>query len=107
VIEIAEDGRGLNLPKILAKAIEKQNVPAEKSNTLSEREISQLIFAPGFSTADQVSAISGRGVGMDVVKTNIEKAGGIVDLTTEMGKGTTIRLRIPLTLAIVPAMIVS
>jgi two-component system chemotaxis sensor kinase CheA len=106
VIEITDDGRGLNLPKILAKAVEKKIVPAEKANSLSEREVAQLIFAPGFSTADQVSAISGRGVGMDVVKTNIEKAGGIVDLSTEMGKGTTLRLRIPLTLAIVPAMIV-
>jgi two-component system chemotaxis sensor kinase CheA len=107
VIEIADDGRGLNLPKILAKAIEKKIVPPERSNQLTDREIAQLIFAPGFSTADQVSAISGRGVGMDVVKTNIEKAGGHVDLTTEMDKGTTIRLRIPLTLAIVPAMIVN
>lgn len=107
VIEIADDGRGLNLPKILAKAVQKKIVSPEKSNLMSEREIAQLIFAPGFSTADQVSAISGRGVGMDVVKTNIEKVGGIVDLSSEMGKGTVIRLRIPLTLAIVPAMIVA
>lgn len=106
VIEISDDGRGLNLPKILNKALEKKIVPPEKASVLSEREIAQLIFAPGFSTADQVSAISGRGVGMDVVRTNIEKAGGIVDLQTELGKGTTIRLRIPLTLAIVPAMVV-
>jgi len=106
VIEVSDDGRGLNLSKILAKAVQKKIVPTEKANSLSEREIAQLIFAPGFSTADQVSAISGRGVGMDVVKTNIEKVGGIVDLTSEMGKGTILRLRIPLTLAIVPAMIV-
>lgn len=107
VIEIVDDGRGLNLPKILSKAIQKKIITPEKSSSLTDREIAQLIFAPGFSTADQVSAISGRGVGMDVVKTNIEKVGGIVDLQTEMGKGTIIRLRIPLTLAIVPAMIVN
>lgn len=106
IIEISDDGRGLNLPKILAKATEKGIVSADKAPLLSEREIAQLVFAPGFSTADHVSALSGRGVGMDVVKTNIEKAGGVVEITSKSGKGTQLRLRIPLTLAIVPAMIV-
>jgi two-component system chemotaxis sensor kinase CheA len=106
VIEITDDGRGLHYQRILAKAVEKKIVAPEKAQYLSEREIGLLIFAAGFSTADQVSAISGRGVGMDVVRTNIEKVGGIVDLSSVQGKGTTLRLRIPLTLAIVPAMIV-
>lgn len=106
VIEIKDDGRGLNNARILNKAIEKKIISPERAQQLTEREISYLIFAPGFSTADTVSAISGRGVGMDVVRTNIEKVGGIVDLASELGKGTTLRLRIPLTLAIVPAMIV-
>jgi two-component system chemotaxis sensor kinase CheA len=106
VIEITDDGRGLNYQRILSKAIEKKIVAPEKAQFLSEREIGLLIFAAGFSTAEQVSAISGRGVGMDVVRTNIEKVGGIVDLSSIQGKGTTLRLRIPLTLAIVPAMIV-
>lgn len=106
IIDITDDGRGLNLPKILQIAIEKKLVPVEKAQLLSDREIALLIFAPGFSTADQVSSLSGRGVGMDVVKTNIEKIGGFVDLSTEPNKGTKIRLRIPLTLAIVPAMMI-
>lgn len=106
VIEITDDGRGLNYQRILSKAIEKKIVAPERAQFLSEREIGLLIFAAGFSTAEQVSAISGRGVGMDVVRTNIEKVGGIVDLSSVQGKGTTLRLRIPLTLAIVPAMIV-
>lgn len=106
IIEISDDGRGLNLPKILAKAIEMGVVSPEKAATLLERDIAQLIFAPGFSTAEHISTLSGRGVGMDVVKTNIDKVGGTVDITTKPGRGTKIRLRIPLTLAIVPAMIV-
>ncbi len=106
VIEIRDDGRGLNLKRILEKAIDKKIISPDKAIQLTDREISYLIFAPGFSTAESVSSLSGRGVGMDVVRTNIEKVGGIVDLSSENGKGTTIRLRIPLTLAIVPAMIV-
>lgn len=104
VIDIADDGRGLNTQKIVSKAIEKKIITPEQAAKMSERDSAMLIFAPGFSTADQVSAVSGRGVGMDVVKTNIEKVGGLVELTSHLGKGTTIRLRIPLTLAIVPVM---
>lgn len=106
-IEIADDGAGLNLEKIRAKAVEKGLFSADEVAQLSEREVSQIIFMPGFSTADKVSNVSGRGVGMDVVKTNIERIGGTIDLQSERGKGTTIRVKIPLTLAIIPALIVS
>jgi two-component system chemotaxis sensor kinase CheA len=105
VIEIMDDGRGLDSKKILEKAIERKLISQETSTQLTEREINELIFTPGFSTAKKVSAVSGRGVGMDVVKTNIEKIGGTVDLKSEPNQGTCIRLKIPLTLAIVPALI--
>ncbi len=107
VIEVSDDGKGLDSKKLLSKAIEKKLITPEKGPTLTEREIYQLVFLPGFSTAEHVSEVSGRGVGMDVVKTNIEKIGGTVDLKSEPSRGTTIRLKIPLTLAIVPALIVS
>jgi two-component system chemotaxis sensor kinase CheA len=106
IIEIRDNGRGLDPKKLLAKALEKRIIGPEKAETLSQTEIQQLIFAPGFSTADQVSNVSGRGVGMDVVKTNVERVGGMIDLTSQPGQGTQLRLIIPLTLAIVPAMIV-
>jgi two-component system chemotaxis sensor kinase CheA len=106
VIEIRDNGRGLDPKKILPKAIEKRLVSQEQAKTLSINEIQQLIFAPGFSTADQVSSVSGRGVGMDVVKTNLERVGGSIDLSSQVDQGTKLRLIIPLTLAIVPAMIV-
>jgi two-component system chemotaxis sensor kinase CheA len=106
VIEIRDNGRGLDSKKILPKAIEKRLITQEQAKTLSLNEIQQLIFAPGFSTADQVSSVSGRGVGMDVVKTNIERVGGSIDLSSQLDQGTRLRLIIPLTLAIVPAMIV-
>lgn len=106
VIEISDDGRGLHKDKILNKALEKGLITPDKAAGLSEREVHNLIFAPGFSTAAQVTNISGRGVGMDVVRSNIDKIGGVVELNSQQGAGTTIRLKIPLTLAIVPAMIV-
>jgi two-component system chemotaxis sensor kinase CheA len=106
-IEISDDGAGLNLIRIKEKALEKNLISLDTSNRLSEREIAQLIFLPGFSTAETVSNVSGRGVGMDVVKTNIEKIGGTVDLQTFSGTGTTIKIKIPLTLAIIPALIVT
>ncbi len=106
VVEISDDGKGLDKERILAKAVEKGLVTPERAKQMQEHEIFNLIFAPGLSTAKQVSAVSGRGVGMDVVKTNIEKIGGTVVVSSVLGKGTTIRLSIPLTLAIVPAMIV-
>jgi len=106
-IEISDDGAGLNLEKVVHKAIQKGLIRADQAARLSEREISKLIFLPGLSTAEKVTNVSGRGVGMDVVRTNIERIGGAVDLQSEPGKGTTVKVKIPLTLAIVPALIVS
>lgn len=106
IIEITDDGRGLHPQKIGIKAVEKGVITQEQFEKLSEQELQALIFAPGFSTAETISNISGRGVGMDVVKTNIEKIGGAIDLTSRPGHGTTVRLKIPLTLAIIPAVVV-
>jgi two-component system chemotaxis sensor kinase CheA len=106
-IEIADDGGGIDPARVRAKAIQKGLLTPEQAARLSDREAVNLIFAPGFSTAEQVSNISGRGVGMDVVKTNIEKIGGTVDIHTELGRGTTLKIKIPLTLAIIPALLVT
>jgi two-component system, chemotaxis family, sensor kinase CheA len=106
VIEVSDDGAGIAVERIRQKAIERGLVTAERAAQQSERELLQLIFVPGFSTAAAVTNVSGRGVGMDVVRTNVEKIGGKVELESRPGKGTTLRLRIPLTLAIIPALIV-
>ncbi|HEX4408937.1 MAG TPA: hybrid sensor histidine kinase/response regulator [Xanthobacteraceae bacterium] len=106
LIEIADDGRGLNLARIKAKAIASGFASEPEIAAKSEGEICNLIFAPGFSTAAEVTSISGRGVGMDVVKSNIEQIGGTVDLKSLPGAGTTFIIKIPLTLAIVSALIV-
>lgn len=106
-IEISDDGAGLNAEKIRAKAIERGILTAEEGARMGERDLCQLIFQPGFSTAEAVTNVSGRGVGMDVVRTNIEKIGGSVDVSTAPGEGTTFRIKIPLTLAIIPALIVT
>jgi two-component system, chemotaxis family, sensor kinase CheA len=106
-IEISDDGAGIATEKLKAKAVAKGFVTAEHAERMSERELLNLAFAPGLSTAEQVSNISGRGVGMDVVKTNIEKIGGTVDLQSTRGKGTLLKIKIPLTLAIIPALIVT
>lgn len=106
-IEISDDGAGLDLEQIQAKALAKGLIRPESVNSLSEREITNLIFLPGFSTAEVVTNVSGRGVGMDVVRTNIEKIGGTIDVVTQLGAGTTFKLKIPLTLAIIPALIVT
>ena len=106
-IEISDDGGGLDVARIRARAIERDIVTAERAARMSEREIMHLIFQPGFSTAEKVTNVSGRGVGMDVVKTNIEKIGGTVDLSSRFGHGTTLKIKIPLTLAIIPALIVT
>ncbi|NHC15429.1 chemotaxis protein CheW [Motilibacter deserti] len=106
VVEIVDDGAGIDPVKIGSKAVEKGVVTAAQLAALSEREVLNLIFKPGFSTAEKVTNVSGRGVGMDVVRTNIEKIGGTVDLTSVPGQGSTFRLTIPLTLAIVPALTV-
>jgi two-component system chemotaxis sensor kinase CheA len=101
VIEVCDDGRGLNRAKILAKAQEK-GIPC--SDSMTDGEVYQLIFAPGFSTAEQVTDVSGRGVGMDVVKKNIQALGGSVELSSTTGKGATVLIRLPLTLAILDGM---
>jgi len=105
-IEIADDGGGLNLDAIRRKALERNLVTQERAARLSSHELMQLIFLPGFSTAAQITSVSGRGVGMDVVKTNIERIGGTVDMLSTPGVGTTLRIKIPLTLAIVPALMI-
>jgi two-component system chemotaxis sensor kinase CheA len=107
IIEIADDGAGLNYDRIRAKVLEKGLATPEQLSRLSEQEIGRFIFAPGFSTAEKVTNISGRGVGMDVVRSNIEKIGGTVDIFSKLREGTTIKIKIPLTLAIVPTLIVS
>ena len=106
-IEISDDGAGLDHDKIRNKAIQKGMITADQAARMTEREITNLIWLPGFSTADKVTNVSGRGVGMDVVKTNIEKIGGTVDLQSKPGQGSTVRMKIPLTLAIIPALIVT
>jgi chemotaxis protein histidine kinase CheA len=106
-IEISDDGAGLDLERIRSKALQKTLITSDQAARLSDREIVNLIFLPGFSTAEKVTNVSGRGVGLDVVRTHIEKIGGSVDVQTKPGQGTMVRMKIPLTLAIVPALIVS
>ena len=106
-IEICDDGAGLDSERIRQKALGKGLVSAEQAIRMTDRDIVNLIFMPGFSTAEKVSKVSGRGVGMDVVRTNIEKIGGTVDVQSRPGLGTTVHMRIPLTLAIIPALIVT
>jgi two-component system, chemotaxis family, sensor kinase CheA len=106
IIEIGDDGRGLNVARIKNKAIETGFATEAEMAAKSEGEICNLIFAPGFSTAAQITSISGRGVGMDVVRNNIEQIGGTVDLNSAPGAGTSFTIKIPLTLAIVSALIV-
>jgi len=106
-IEISDDGAGLDWDRLRRKAVEKGLITPEQAAKMGEREAINLIFLPGFSTAEKVTNVSGRGVGMDVVKTNIEKIGGTVDLQSKLGAGTTVRMKIPLTLAIIPALIVT
>jgi two-component system chemotaxis sensor kinase CheA len=106
-IEITDDGAGIDPNKMRTKATEKGLITEEQAAQMNDQSARELIFAPGFSTAEKVTSISGRGVGMDVVKTNIEKIGGNVEILEGKPYGTTIRIRIPLTLAIIPGLIVS
>ena len=106
-IEIIDDGAGLDLKRIVHKAVQKGLIQADEGARLSDREAANLIFLPGLSTAEKITNVSGRGVGMDVVKTNIERIGGTADIQSSPGAGTTVKLKIPLTLAIVPALIVT
>jgi two-component system chemotaxis sensor kinase CheA len=106
VVEIADDGKGIDPERIGAVALERGVITREQLARMDSREVTNLIFRPGFSTAETVTNVSGRGVGMDVVRSNIERIGGTVDLVSEVGKGSTFRIRIPLTLAIIPALVV-
>lgn len=106
-IEIGDDGAGIDLVRVKQKALEKGLLRPGQADKLSDREVLNLIFQPGFSTAQTITNISGRGVGMDVVKSHIEKIGGVVDLISRHGEGLTVKLKIPLTLAIIPGLVVS
>lgn len=106
VIEIDDDGKGIDLEKVLAKAIEKRFITVKESKELSEQDILQFLFKPGFSTSERITDISGRGVGLDVVKTKIESLGGTIDIETIQGKGSKFIVRLPLTLAIIQALLV-
>ena len=106
VIQIDDDGKGLDTDMLKNKSLEKGIITEKEADNMSDKEAFALIFKPGFSTAAQVTNVSGRGVGMDVVKTNIEKLNGIIDIDSEFGSGTSIKLKIPLTLAIIQALLV-
>ncbi|MFO0682501.1 MAG: chemotaxis protein CheA [Sandaracinus sp.] len=106
-IEVSDDGGGIDSERVREKALMRGLITPERAAAMTERELQQLIFLPGFSTAEKVSNVSGRGVGMDVVRTNVERIGGTIDLQSRRGAGTTLRIKIPLTLAIVPALVVA
>lgn len=105
VVEVSDDGRGIDAQKIKSTAIERGSLPTEKAARLSEAEIVQLIFQPGFSTAEKITAVSGRGVGLDVVQTVLQRLKGSVQIETRLGQGTKFRLQLPLTLAIIKALL--
>ena len=106
-IEISDDGAGIDVARVKQKAIEKGLLRPEQAEKISDREALLLIFQPGFSTAQTITNVSGRGVGMDVVKSSIEKIGGVVDIFSQPGEGSTVKLKIPLTLAIIPGLVIS
>ena len=106
-IEITDDGAGIDPAKLRDKAVSRGMMTREAADQLGDRETLHLIFQPGFSTSAVVTNVSGRGVGMDVVKTNIEKIGGVIDVVSVIGQGTTVRMKIPLTLAIIPALVIN
>ncbi|HEH5491019.1 TPA: response regulator [Campylobacter coli] len=106
VVEITDDGKGLDANGLKAKAIEKNLITEREADQMTDKEAFALIFKPGFSTATKVTNVSGRGVGMDVVKTNIEKLNGVIEIDSELGKGSSFKLKIPLTLAIIQSLLV-
>ncbi len=106
VIEVGEDGRGIDLVKVKNRALEKESITRDQADVMLDQDVIELLFRPSFSTAQQISDFSGRGVGLDVVKTKIESLGGDVDVKTEVGKGTKFIIRLPLTLAIIQALMV-
>ena len=105
-IEISDDGKGIDGQVLAQKALEKGLISEDQAKVMSDKERINLIFLPGFSTAEKITDVSGRGVGMDVVKTNLDRLGGIIDIDSELGKGSTIRIKLPLTLAIIPCQII-
>lgn len=107
IVEIADDGAGINVARVREKAIVRGLVTAEVAATLSDDQLCRFIFEPGFSTAEKITNVSGRGVGMDVVRSNIEKIGGRVEVQNDFGRGSVVRIKIPLTLAIIPALVVT
>jgi len=107
IIEIEDDGKGLNREVLVQKAIDKGLISEEQAAVMSDKEKTGLIMMPGFSTAETITDVSGRGVGMDVVKTNLDQLGGEVELISEVDHGTTVRIKLPLTLAIIPSLLVS
>src|SRR5690606_30391352 len=106
VILVADDGRGMDAERLRAKALAKGLITDEEASTMDDRQSYNLIFAPGFSMAEKVSDVSGRGVGMDVVRTNIQKLNGTIEIRSQLGKGTTLVINLPLTLAILPVLLV-
>jgi two-component system chemotaxis sensor kinase CheA len=106
VVSIIDDGKGMDPEKIKLKALEKGLISSEQAQTMSDREAFNLIFMPGFSTAEKITSVSGRGVGMDVVRTNIQKLKGIIDIDSKLGAGTTFTIKLPLTLAIIQGLLV-
>lgn len=107
IIEVSDDGKGIDTQKIVQRAIEKGFITEKEAHGLPEKDKTDIIFMPGFSTTENATDISGRGVGMDVVKANIDKLGGIIEVLSQKGEGTTFRVKLPLTLAIIPSLIVS
>lgn len=106
LIEVTDDGAGIDTRRLVARAVERGLLPSGRASAVDRPAALELLFSPGFSTAEQVTEVSGRGVGLDVVRTNVESIGGTVDVRSELGGGTTFTVRVPLTLAIVPALIV-
>jgi two-component system chemotaxis sensor kinase CheA len=106
VVEVSDDGRGIDVDRVLKRALENELVAPERAQEMARREIFNLLFLPGFSTRQEVSEYSGRGVGMDVVKTNISRLSGVIDVDSTQGQGSTMTITLPITLAIIPALIV-
>lgn len=106
VLKISDDGKGMDPEKLKTKALEKGLITEEQAMTMAKNEALQLIFAPGFSTAQKVTSVSGRGVGMDVVRTNIQNLKGLIEIDSELGKGSTFTIKLPLTLAIIQGLLV-